>query len=490
MFISGAGDHPFNNLQLIADIAAKLKVNYLTVDHVSQYATHFIKPVAKIIAGLDYLIAVKGMKITDITLIGHSNGGRLALEAADYCKRVYGEAPKVVLNNSYNTLEDASINLVKKVLAKKPSHKPMLSMEASPVEQAFSDLATRELKKAFEQNDETYNAEEFIQRVGPARVASIYTGVKTQRNEFEQKWTKPRDQVLNKAQQGRMRNKKVKQNYAEYHKAIGKMDFTLPSGDIYRYKDMPQQDHSGYLVIKRYMPTDAKDIHNEVDIDCIVHAVRRLTEQQAILAKHQTLADDLRQRFNELLKNQEIGSRTRSFLVGLTLSSEELLLLKEVFAQLTIKPELNWPTQKQLMALFQADGYIAELITGNPATMNRMLQGDGHTEQLHTGLSFLEQKLSLVNLQQRLSHPDGRVDGIGSFLESEQVERIQQQIVKHQHNFKRSPMRASMGFFDAEHSEEPPVPAAPAKKSPHIRRPAIDLDEDTELAQAVSAGAA
>ena len=440
-------------------------------------------------AGVDYLIAVKGLKITDITLIGHSNGGRLALEAADYCKRVYGEAPKVVLNNTYNTLEDASVNLAKKTLAKKPSHKPMLSMEASPVEQAFSELATRELKKAFEKNGETYNAEEFIQRVGPERVASIYTGVKTQRNEFEQKWTKPRDQVLNKAQQGRVQKKKLKQNLAR-HKAIAKMDFTLSSGEAYRYKDIYQQDASSYLVIKRYMASDAGDIHNEVDTDCIVHTIRRLKEHQAVLAKHQTLVDDLQQRFNELLKNEEIGSRTRSFLIGLTLSNEELLLLKEVFAQLTIKSELNWPTQKQLMALFQADGYIAELITDNPATMKRMLQGDGHTEQLRTGLTFLEQKLSLVNLQQRLNHPDGRVDGIGSFLESEQVERIHQQIVKHQLNFKRSPMRASMGFFDTEQIKEQLVPSTVTKKSSHSRQQAVDMDGEVEFAKALSAGAA
>lgn len=479
MFITGAGDHPFNGLDIAAEIAAKLGANYLAVNHVTGHATHFGQPISKIIAGVNYLINVKGMKLEDITLFGHSNGGRLALEVADYFKQTYGKAPSVVLNNTYNTLEEVSVNVAKKALTKRSAHKPAPSFGESPAEHAVSRFAVKQLNNAFKQHHSDYQAETIIQRLGPQQVASVYTGNVTQYNEQGQKLTKPRDEILGKGQQGRIHNKKAKRENPKHHEAVGRMSFKLSSGGRCRYKDLYQEGHGGHLVIKRYV-SDGTMIHNKIDTDCLVYAARRLKEQQALAKGLHTSVENLQQRFVSLLNREGIIQQTCSFPIGLSLGPDDMLLLKETFAQLIVQPDLDLPTQQQLMALFQADGYVAELIANNESAMKRMIVGNGHSRQQHMGLEFLEQRLSKQHLESRTIQPDGLIDGIGSYLEPEQAERLYQQVRTYESKLQRAPIRMSQGLFETKQFES--THSVFAQKKQHKRQQALDINTEPQTA--------
>lgn len=462
MFISGAGDHGLNSLDNSEAIAEKLGCNYLVVNHNDKNSTHFAIRLEKLIAGVEYLMVVKNLPLEKIKLIGHSNGGRLALEAADYLMHKYQVSPQVVLNNTYETLSEVSLNIAKDFLVTK-SHRTQPSLEENSFERVISRFAKNQLDNAFAQTATAYNAEEVIKRIGYENVANIYTGVATTYDKQGRKLTKNRDQVLGKGQLGRQHNQRAKQD-AAHHELI-RSSFELPSGDLAVYKDKFQAGQNSYLNVKLLMSENARDIHNEVNVDCIVHVIKQLSAQQAI---DENALPSLQLRLISLLKKEGIDPCTRSFATGLELNKEDLALVKQTLAELSRDSSLIYPTQGQLMNLFQADGEIGLWIASDAVLMQRLLTGDGSAAQQQLGLIFLGQKMSLGHLRLRHYEPDGQIDRAGSYLTEEQIKALHQKIAPYEYKLKRSAMRLPTSMFVEQAIK-------------HKRNNAIDFDKASEL---------
>jgi hypothetical protein len=447
--VTGAGGHPFYWLQDVAEIADLAGVNYLAVDHVVNFATNFIEPQARLEAAVKYLTEVKKIRLEDIAFVTHSNGGTHALHVAkefNLDRNELGLGCKVVLDQAYTSLADTVANQTGKLISSsKPSrHKRQISVADSATVAAVKGFAKKQFAKAYAPYDAGHTAEDLKQQVGVANVASVYMGVKTERNARGQKYTKPRDQILLKALEAREHNKQVKTEDKDYHQAVKNQ---LTDGS-YEIKDcFRSAQHNNHLVLKGNMPVGSKDIHNHLNNQLIALAVREVFQLQANYDNGLTPEQYLKQWFT--LQLQTKLEQGQGFKWGLKLAEQDLVMLEKLCLHISAHEYANWPTQAQLMAMFQADGYVAQRMSTYPTVLKYMLVGNGSEQEVRNGLLFWEQKLNIANLTARQVNPDGWVAGHGSALKEEQLHAITSAMQEFGVGFKHRAMSLTGPVFSA-----------------------------------------
>lgn len=417
--VGGAGAAYTNMLPIAKELALRNNANFLVVDYLAQKPASFSDPVKIILAAATFLLEKKKVKPENLVLMGHSNGGRLVLQAAAHLPGC-----SVVTNNTYTSLEEA---IISNVLNGAESLKNMgipVGEYTTEIINTVTDFfkkhhldkkALNILHTALKETNNGYQSEYAKSKVPDHKYAAVYTAPCTGYNSNGEKLPKAGDKLLFDAVDGKVQAKKAKQDTPTHREQLQERNkfFNRRGLDIIgvKYKDSPNPEHRGHhIVIKGITHPTIKNTHNVIDANLLSSALKEVEKEKNF--KPQTL----RERFEILLDKYDLSSETESQLspVGIELNPSERFLLTKAMIQLNKTPyHADMPTQIQLMRLFQASDVAADIISSYKSALDKMIRGQKPSEYKE-GMRFLNERLNTLN--DRSEVPDPRLYGTGSYL--------------------------------------------------------------------------
>lgn len=424
--VGGAGASYTNMLPVTKEVATRNHYNFLVVDYLAEGATSFASPVKIILAAAAFLYKNKGVKPENLVLMGHSNGGRIVLEAATALPGC-----SVITNNTYTSLEEV---IVKNVLHAIELFKNMgipVNKYAEEIINSIADFIKahhldekilHRVRKALETTNNGYQSEHVKAKIPDHRYAAVYTAPSTTHDSDGQKLPKTGgDKLLFEASDGMVQAQRSKQSTPEQRELLKKRNrfFTFDTEESaqkaevlgVKYKDSPNPArHGHHLVLKGITNPRVKNTHNVIDAGLLSTALAELEKQKDY--KPLTLQEQLQCVLDKYYLNSELEHLLEP--VGIELAPTERFLLIKIMTQLKKDPnQAGMPTQEQLMRLFQASSAAAEIISAYEPALNIMTWGDNLAEY-KKGRAFLEERLR--SLGERSMAPNPCLQGTGAYL--------------------------------------------------------------------------
>lgn len=454
--VGGAGAAYTNMLSTAKEVALRDNANFLVVDYLAQNPASFADPVKIILAAATFLFEKKGVKPANLVLMGHSNGGRLVLQAAAHLPGC-----SVVTNNTYTSLEEAIIsNVMNGAESLKNMGIPIGKYSTEIINAVTSFFAKHHLDekmldilhKALEKTNNEYQSEQAKSKIPDHKYVAVYTAPCTSYNSEGVKLPKGVDKVLFDAVDGKVQAKKAKQDTPEQRELLKERNKFFNRKNLVitgvKYKDSPNPEHSGHhTVIKGITDSVIQNTHNVIDAKLLSTALKEIEKEKNF--KPLTL----KERFELLLEKHNLSSEAESLLspVGIELNPSERFLLTKTMIQFNKTPyHADMPTQMQLMRLFQASSVAAEIISSYKSAVDKMIWGDTPSEYKE-GMKFLKERLNTLNA--RSESPDPRLQGTGSYLSKNLADSILKRLQRYH---AESPM-GTHGLFSGRSSINTPV---------------------------------
>ncbi|MFJ1269263.1 hypothetical protein ACD661_11915 [Legionella lytica] len=416
--VGGAGAAYTDMLPLAQELALRNHYNFLVVDYLAQKPTSFADPVNSILAAANFLLEKKGVQPQDLVLLGHSNGGRIAREAA-------AQIPgcSVITNNTYTSLEEVIINHVLHATESLKNAGVSLGKHSEEIINAVSaffekyhldEKVLNILRNALEKTANDYQSAATKIKIPDNKHVAVYVAPATAHDEAGKKCSKSGgDKILFDALDGKAQAKKAKWADPNQHRLLKEKDrFFSPDKQgvkAVKYKDSPNPQQAGhYTVIKGI--SEEENTHNVVDAELLSIALTELNQ----LKTYRPLT--LREQFAALLEKYDLSDEAEYLLspAGIELISAERFLLLKAMARFMKEPtDVELPTQLQLMRLFQASDVAADIISAYEPALNKMIWGDNSSE-CKIGMKFLKNRLNTLTERPFASEP--RLHGNGSYM--------------------------------------------------------------------------
>ncbi|MDR3503656.1 MAG: alpha/beta hydrolase [Legionella sp.] len=416
--IGGAGAAYTDMLPIAQELAVRNHYNFLVVDYLAQKPTSFADPVNTILAAATFLLEKKGAQPQDLVLLGHSNGGRIARQAA-------AQLPgcSVITNNTYTSLEEVIINHVLHANESLKNADISMSKHSEEIINAVSTFFEKHhldkkalgiLRNALEKTANDYQSEAAQIKIPDNKHVAVYVAPETEYNHEGKKRSKSGgDKILFEAADGRIQAKKAKLADPNQHRQLKEKDRFFnpdkPGIKGVKYKDSPNPQQPGHYTVLKGI-SEEENTHNVIDADLLSLALTELSQ----LKNYKPLT--LREQFAVLLEKYDLSGKAEYLVspAGIELTSAERFLLLKAMARFMKEPaHAELPTQMQLMRLFQASDVAADIISAYEPALNKMTWGDNPSE-CKTGIKFLKNRLN--TLTERTFAPAPCLHGNGSYL--------------------------------------------------------------------------
>ncbi|CAM4426026.1 MAG: hypothetical protein LEGION0398_MBIBDBAK_00446 [Legionellaceae bacterium] len=427
--IGGAGAAYTNILATTKTIADNTGCNFLILDYLAKKPNSFRDPIDIIVTGANYLCNKEQIKPENLTLIGHSNGGRIALEAANSLPGC-----NVITNNTYTSLEEVITDHIKNQNTLKD---PLTKIK-------FDQWVNKLFANAFIKTGNEYHSFQTKDKIADHKYASIYTAPDTASYKRENNTTKTIDNILFNAVDGKQRAKLAKHKNKEWVTKIQTKGSHLTEtlNTLYENqnireknkeiigiscKDYPNPIEKNHcFVFKGVAKNSIVDLHNIIDPSLISTAMMEIEKNKDF--KHLSLNE----RFENLLRKYHLTAETDDQLTpaGIELKTEDILLLEKIIEQLNNNPDSSIPTQNQLMRLFQSSSDAAKLISQNIKVLDRMIKGNKGFAEYKCGMNFLNK--CIQSLDKRTTEPDSTLSGNGAYLDRKAVKEILESLQAYQ----------------------------------------------------------